>query len=76
MVRAPLRHATSATAGADGASRSHRMADLPDDRWARAVLDLVRVQAAAALGHGEEAEADGGRAFREPGFDLILDNVI
>ncbi|MEU1503385.1 acyl carrier protein [Kitasatospora sp. NPDC005748] len=52
------------------------MADLPDDRRARAVLDLVRAQAAAALGHGEEAEADGGRAFREPGFDLILDNVI
>ncbi|MFE2723440.1 type I polyketide synthase, partial [Kitasatospora sp. NPDC059327] len=71
LVRAPLQRAVNAPAGADGSSWSARMAELPADRRARAVLDLVRTQTASVLGHGEAAGIDVERAFRELGFDSL-----
>ncbi|MFE2110764.1 SDR family NAD(P)-dependent oxidoreductase, partial [Kitasatospora sp. NPDC059463] len=78
LVRTPLQRAAGAAtgAGSDGgtgeaSSWARRMADLPEDRRARAALDLVRGQTATVLGHGEADTVDVRRAFRELGFDSL-----
>ncbi|MFE7489162.1 SDR family NAD(P)-dependent oxidoreductase, partial [Kitasatospora sp. NPDC057541] len=77
LVRAPLRHAAAAASTAeaggagDASSWARRMAGLPEDRRAQAVLDLVRGQTATVLGLGESDTVDVRRAFRELGFDSL-----
>ncbi|MCP2256256.1 Phosphopantetheine attachment site, partial [Prauserella aidingensis] len=48
-----------------------RLAGMPEAERERAVLDVVRAQAAAVLGHTEADEVDEDRAFRELGFDSV-----
>ncbi|MCI3226869.1 SDR family NAD(P)-dependent oxidoreductase, partial [Streptomyces sp. NP-1717] len=48
-----------------------RVASLPEDDGTQLLLDLVRAEAAAVLGHADPGEVDAGRAFRSLGFDSL-----
>ncbi|MFJ9214099.1 type I polyketide synthase [Streptomyces sp. NPDC102264] len=49
-----------------------RLAELPADSRARAVLDEVRTQTALVLGHSASDAVDVERTFRELAFDSVL----
>jgi NAD(P)-dependent dehydrogenase (short-subunit alcohol dehydrogenase family)/acyl carrier protein len=69
--------ALDAPQGADaepaaGGDLARRLAGLPRPEQDHQLLELVRAQAAAVLGHGPRAEAvDAARVFREMGFDSL-----
>ncbi|PWW63427.1 acyl transferase domain-containing protein [Actinokineospora spheciospongiae] len=61
----------AAAPAAETASLSTRLAGVaPEDR-PRLVLDVVRGEAAAVLGHGSAASIDPSRHFRQFGFDSL-----
>jgi hypothetical protein len=66
LVRTPARR-RSATVGSLGA----KLATLPEAEREELVLDLVRGEVAAVLGHGSAAEIEADRAFKEIGFDSL-----
>ncbi|MGW7104497.1 SDR family NAD(P)-dependent oxidoreductase, partial [Streptomyces sp. NPDC054883] len=68
LVRAPGRRTTARTGS--GALRD-RLAGLTAADRATAVLDLVRTQVAAVLGHASEDSIEAQRAFDELGFDSL-----
>ncbi|MEU6153513.1 type I polyketide synthase [Actinosynnema sp. NPDC047251] len=47
------------------------LSELDDDARDRAVLDAIRTQAAAVLGHGDPAAVGRDRAFHDAGFDSM-----
>ncbi|MFC3991230.1 SDR family NAD(P)-dependent oxidoreductase [Actinoplanes siamensis] len=70
LVRARRRQA----AGADpdtGSSWARRLAQLPAQDRAQAVLDAVRETVALVLGYGPGVEVAAGRAFKDAGFDSL-----
>ncbi|CDR02704.1 Beta-ketoacyl synthase [Streptomyces iranensis] len=68
LVRVPRR----AAASGPGASQfARQMAALGEAERARVLLDLVRENAAAVLGHDQAADVRADRAFRDIGFDSI-----
>jgi acyl carrier protein len=58
----------AANTEAPDSSLRHRIAALVDGER---MLELVRRQAAAVLGHADESAIDAGRAFKEIGFDSL-----
>ncbi|TDV49773.1 type I polyketide synthase [Actinophytocola oryzae] len=72
LFRALLRtRPRQATNRAGTPSLTARLAALPHAERDRAVLALVRQEAAAVLGHVDDRAIDPGRAFRESGFDSL-----
>ncbi|QBS39349.1 type I polyketide synthase [Nocardia sp. CS682] len=66
LVRVPVRRAA-----ARQDDDADPLADIPADRRAGALLDLVRARAAAVLGHGTPEAVPSARAFRDLGFDSL-----
>ncbi|WP_455713371.1 beta-ketoacyl synthase N-terminal-like domain-containing protein [Streptomyces zhihengii] len=65
VVRVPARRT------ATGGGLARRLAEVPEADREGVVLDLVRAQAAAVLGHDSADGVDGERAFKELGFDSV-----
>ncbi|MFG2547742.1 SDR family NAD(P)-dependent oxidoreductase [Streptomyces sp. NPDC048594] len=71
LVRAPARQLARAT-GADGTTLlGQRIAGLDGADRDRAVLELVREQVCAVLGHSSIDAVEADRAFKELGFDSL-----
>ncbi|SEO77514.1 polyene macrolide polyketide synthase [Amycolatopsis saalfeldensis] len=49
-----------------------RLLDLPDAERGRTLLEVVRAEVAAALGHGSAATVPADRAFRELGLNSVV----
>ncbi|WP_232246481.1 type I polyketide synthase [Kitasatospora mediocidica] len=77
LVRMPVRRAAesgtaAAAAGAVGAgSLAERLGALTPVERDRVLLELVRTQVAAVLGHGGPDDVDSGRGFLDLGFDSL-----
>ncbi|RZQ63974.1 type I polyketide synthase [Amycolatopsis suaedae] len=70
LVRGPARRAAATGPGAGG-GLAHRLARLDPARHRDAVLDVVREEAAAVLGHPDPRAVDPDRAMADLGFDSL-----
>ncbi|MEU6075139.1 type I polyketide synthase [Micromonospora sp. NPDC047074] len=72
LVRVPLRRSVEAGgAGTGGVQLAQRLAGLAGPERMRVVLDVVRANIAAVLGHATADAIDPGRLFTELGFDSL-----
>ncbi|WP_189711536.1 type I polyketide synthase, partial [Streptomyces anandii] len=70
LVRAPRRRSAGTTADSRSALAG-RLRGLPHADQERALLDLVRTQVAAVLGHAGPQAVDPEKAFKDAGFDSL-----
>ncbi|MFE9882817.1 SDR family NAD(P)-dependent oxidoreductase [Streptomyces sp. NPDC005784] len=70
LVRAPARRVAEAATTA-GTSLVERLVRLPEDERTPLLLDLVRGQVAAVLGHATPDAVEPARAFKDLGFDSL-----
>ncbi|MFJ5546231.1 SDR family NAD(P)-dependent oxidoreductase [Streptomyces sp. NPDC093225] len=71
LVRTPARRAVEATAGGTGTPLAEQLVRLPGNERDALLLDLVRDQVAAVLGHATPDAVEPGRAFKDLGFDSL-----
>ncbi|MCS0639815.1 type I polyketide synthase [Streptomyces sp. LP05-1] len=71
LFPAPARRAARSGGGSADSGWVRRIAGLPADQREEAVLDLVRTEVAAVLGHSGAAAVAPDRAFKEIGFDSM-----
>ncbi|MFF8960992.1 type I polyketide synthase [Streptomyces sp. NPDC014894] len=73
LVRGVARRTVDASAAAGAATTElrGRLAGLAPAEQDRTLLDLVRAQVAAVLGHAGPGAVESGRAFKELGFDSL-----
>ncbi|WP_030247930.1 type I polyketide synthase, partial [Streptomyces sp. NRRL S-350] len=67
LIRVPVRRSAAHLPGDD----TRPLADVPADRRAGVLLELVRTRAAAVLGQGPTDRVPSDRAFRDLGFDSL-----
>ncbi|QRX94008.1 type I polyketide synthase [Streptomyces noursei] len=71
LVRAPARRTVDAGSVPDAASLRQRLGGLAEEERDRVLIDLVRGQLAAVLGHASPDAIDAGRGFLELGLDSL-----
>ncbi|WP_190127046.1 type I polyketide synthase, partial [Streptomyces inusitatus] len=71
LVRAPARRAVGTAGAGGGSALRDRLAALPAAERDAALLEVVRVEVAAVLGHPSTDEVPADRAFKELGFDSL-----
>ncbi|MFE3639147.1 SDR family NAD(P)-dependent oxidoreductase, partial [Streptomyces sp. NPDC059168] len=71
LVRTPLRRAVEATATGGGTPLVEQLVRLPENERDPLLLDLVRNQVAAVLGHATPDAVEPTRAFKDLGFDSL-----
>ncbi|MFD2467961.1 type I polyketide synthase [Amycolatopsis silviterrae] len=70
LVRTRLRRPAAAHP-ADEAALADRLPDLPEPDREGLLVELIRREAAAVLGHEDAERVEPGRAFKEMGFDSL-----
>ncbi|MCQ4043210.1 type I polyketide synthase [Streptantibioticus rubrisoli] len=70
LVRTPARRVVDTASGAQP-QLAQRLLELTEQEQQRLLLDLVRTQVAAVLGHAGPEAVESGRAFKELGFDSL-----
>ncbi|WP_425264975.1 SDR family NAD(P)-dependent oxidoreductase, partial [Streptomyces yokosukanensis] len=71
LVRTTARRAVEATATGTGTPLVERLVRLPGNERDALLLDLVRDEVAAVLGHATPDAVEPGRAFKDLGFDSL-----
>lgn len=70
-VQAAASAGSSASAAGHGPSLAERLAELPEGEGEKTVLDLVRAEVAAVLGHASDRTVRPEHAFQDLGFDSL-----
>ncbi|GAA0363797.1 type I polyketide synthase [Streptomyces blastmyceticus] len=72
LVKGARRTAASSAGGAEAAATlGRRLREARPDERVRSVVDLVRTEAAAVLGHASAKAVDARKEFRDLGFDSL-----
>ncbi|MFJ2420747.1 SDR family NAD(P)-dependent oxidoreductase, partial [Streptomyces brevispora] len=71
VLRGLVRPARTGAAAAPAPSMARQLAELPEAELYRTLLDLVRGNAAAVLGHSSPDLVRPGRPFKDVGFDSL-----